>query len=160
MPKPAQKERLPRIAVGVRIRTRGVRQAIETRSLIEAGWRVVRTSEAQLLERARASYAALPTAIRARKTRVDVRLFGAPGTPLKAVFAAAGETITLRTETTLSLASKRPLDVASLREQFGRLGDTPFVLGHLDTSALATGLFLPQSEQNHLRQAAAEPGHL
>jgi putative protease len=133
-----------------------VRQAVDTRSRVPAGWRVVRTSDARLLEQARTSYAALAPAIRARKTRLDVRLFGAPGTPLKGVFTADGESITVRTETTLAPASKRPLDEASLREQLSRLGETPFVLGSVDTQGLSTGLFLPVSEQNHLRQQAVE----
>ncbi len=134
----------------------GIRQAIETRTRVDAGWRVIRSSEASLLENARASYAALPAEIRAKKSRLDVRLFGAAGSPLKGVFTADGETVTVRTDVTLSTASKRPLDTASLREQFGRVGDTPFVLGALDVSALAPGLFLPVSEQNHLRQQAVE----
>ncbi|HEX3866614.1 MAG TPA: DUF3656 domain-containing protein, partial [Gemmatimonadaceae bacterium] len=53
-------------------------------------------------------------------------------------------------------ASKRPLDAASLRDQLGRLGDTPFVLGALDVAGLSPNLFLPVSEQNHLRQQAVE----
>lgn len=133
-----------------------LRQALESRIRVDAGWSVVRTSEAKLLERARASFAALPPEIRARKTRLDVRLFGAAGTPLKAVFTADGETVTMRSEITLSQATKRPLDQAMLREQLGRLGDTPFVLGTLDATALAEGLFLPVSEQNHVRQKATE----
>jgi putative protease len=133
-----------------------IRQAIVTRMRIDPAWLVVRTSEAKLLERARASYASLPSSIRARKSRLDVRVFGAPGTPLKAAFSANGETVTVRSEMTLSVATKRALDAASLREQLGRLGDTPFVLGTLDVTALAGGLFLPQSEQNHLRQNAVE----
>jgi putative protease len=83
-------------------------------------------------------------------------LFGAAGTPLKAIFSADGETITVRSEVTLSPATKRALDAASLREQLGRLGDTPFVLGAMDVAGLAPGLFLPLSEQNHLRQQAAD----
>jgi putative protease len=133
-----------------------IRQAIATRTRVDAGWRVVRSTEAKLLERARATYAALPAEIRARKSRLDIRLFGAAGTPLKAVFNADGETITVRTEITLSPASKRPLDAPTLRDQLGRLGDTPFVLGSLDVTALAPGLFLPVSELNHLRQQAVE----
>src|SRR5688500_12369541 len=62
------------------------RQAIATRTRVPEGWRVVRSSEAALLERARASYAALGTAARERKTRLDVRVFGGAGAPLKAVF--------------------------------------------------------------------------
>ena len=134
----------------------GLRQAIETRKSVPPRWRVIRTSDAQLLERARASYAALPADVRARKSRLDVRLFGAAGTPLTGVFTSDGEAVTIRSEITLAPASKRPLDATVLREQFGRLGDTPFVLGAVDVAALAPGLFLPVSEQNHLRQQATE----
>jgi putative protease len=132
------------------------RQAIATRTRVTTGWRVVRTSDAQLLERARSSYAALPTEIRAKKARLDVRVFGAAGTPLKAVFISDGETVTIRSEITLSPATKRPLDSEMLREQLGRLGDTPFVLAGVDVIGLASGLFLPISELNHLRQEATE----
>jgi putative protease len=117
---------------------------------------VVRSSEAALLERARASYAALSADTRSKKSRLDVRLFGAAGTPLKAVVSADGESVTVRTEITLSSASKRSLDTTVLREQLGRLGETPFVLGAVDVTGLAPGLFLPVSEQNHLRQQAVE----
>ena len=132
------------------------RQAIATRTRVPIGWRVVRTSDGQLLERARASYASIPADARAKKSRLDVRLFGAAGTPLKAIFAADGETVTVRSEITLSPANKRALDAASLREQLGRLGDTPFVLGAIDTAGLAKDLFLPLSEQNHVRQQAVD----
>jgi putative protease len=133
-----------------------LRQALETRVSVPAGWRVIRTSDSRLLETARASYAALPATIRAKKSRLDVRLFGAAGTPLKAVFTADGESVTVRSEITLSPASKRPLDTTALREQLGRLGDTPFVLGGLEITGLSGGLFLPVSEQNHLRQQAVD----
>jgi U32 family peptidase len=135
-----------------------IRQAISLPSRISVadGWKVVRSSEAALLARARASYASLPAELRARKTRLDVRLFGTSGGPLKAVFCADGEQVTLRTEVNLAPASKRSLDAASLREQFGRLGETPFVLGDVEDAALAKGLFLPISELNHLRQQATD----
>ncbi len=130
------------------------RQAIATRVRIPAGWRVVRSSEAALLERARASYAALDVAIRRRKTRLDVRVFGAAGAPLKAVFTADGESVTVHSEPTLAPATARALAKDALREQLGRLGDTPFVLGALDDAALGSGLFLPISALNRLRQDA------
>ncbi|HEX4936796.1 MAG TPA: peptidase U32 family protein, partial [Gemmatimonadaceae bacterium] len=81
-----------------RVRTLGTRQgltrqAIATREHVAAGWRVVRSAEAALLERARASYAALPVPTRGRKQRLDVRLFGGPGAPLKAIFAAGDEVV-------------------------------------------------------------------
>jgi U32 family peptidase len=135
-----------------------LRQALvlPSRVVVGDGWRVVRSSEAALIERARASYAALPAGVRQRKTRLDVRLFGAAGSPLKAVFVADGETITVRSEINLAPAAKRALDETALREHLGRLGETPFVLAALETAALAPGLFLPISEINHLRQQAID----
>ncbi|MEP7000563.1 MAG: U32 family peptidase [bacterium] len=135
-----------------------IRQAIALPSRIAVmdGSRVVRSSEAALLERARASYAALPAELRTRKTRVDVRVFGSSGGPLKAVFSADDEQVTVRTQINLAPAARRALDTASLREQLGRLGETPFALGDLDTTALGDALFLPISELNHLRQQAID----
>ena len=132
------------------------RQGIATRVRVADGWRVVRSSEAALLERARASYAALSTPARQRKTRIDVRVFGAAGAPLKAVFTADGESITVRSEPTLATATARALSQQTLRDQLGRLGDTPFVLGAVDDAALGNGLFLPISAVNRLRQDAVE----
>jgi putative protease len=136
----------------------GLRQAIvaPSRIAVDDGSRVVRSSEAALLEHARASYASLPADVRARKARLDVRLFGSVGGPLKAVFSVDDETVTVRSEINLAPASKRALDEATLRDQLGRLGETPFVLAGLETGALATGLFLPVSELNHLRQRAVD----
>jgi putative protease len=130
--------------------------ALPTRITVGDGWRVVRSSEAALLERARASYAALPAGVRQRRARLDLRVFGSAGAPLKAVFRADDETVTVRSEINLAPAARRALDAATLREQVGRLGETPFVLGALDADALPAGLFLPISELNHLRQRAVD----
>src|SRR5262249_45262232 len=51
---------------------------------------------------------------------------------------------------------KRPLDAELLRDQLGRLGETPFSLGAVDIQGLETGLFLPVSELNRLRQRAVD----
>ena len=133
-----------------------IRQAIATREWVNAGWRVVRSAEAALLERARASFAALPVPVRGRRQRLDVRLFGSAGSLLKAIFTAGDEVVERRSETALAPAAQRALDYAKLREQLGRLGETPFTLGALDLTALADGLFLPVSEINRLRQAAVD----
>ncbi|HEX7978334.1 MAG TPA: U32 family peptidase [Gemmatimonadaceae bacterium] len=135
-----------------------IRQALvlPPRIVVGDGWRVVRSFEAALIEKARASYAALPAGVRQRKTRLDVKLFGSAGSPLKGVFVADGETITVRSEINLAPAAKRALDDTALREHLGRLGETPFVLAALETAALAPGLFLPISEINHLRQQAID----
>ncbi len=132
------------------------RQALATRIRVAPGWKVFRTSDAQLLGAARASFAALAGEGRPRRARLDVRLFGAAGAALKAVVTAEGESVTEHSDAPLTPASKRPLDAAQLREQFGRLGETPFALGALDVSGLADGLFLPVSELNRMRQRATE----
>jgi putative protease len=131
-----------------------IRQALTARVRVQPGWRVLRTADGALLTRARASYANLPGHLRTHKVRLDVRLFGQAGAPLKAEFHAAGEVVSVQTDATLSPASQRPLDHARLREQLGRLGDTPFALTSLDAEGLAPGLFLPVSQVNHLRQQA------
>ncbi len=145
--------------VGVRTLSRrdGVaRQVIATRQRIPTGWLVVRSSHAALLARARESYAALPSTIQKRKHRLDLRLFGSAGGPLKLIARSGDDEVTVTTETALAPAAKRALDEPMLREQLGRLGETPFVLGALDRVGLSDGLFLPVSALNRLRQDAVD----
>lgn len=133
-----------------------LRQALTGRSSVPPGWRIFRTSDRQLLERARASFAALADAGHLPRVTIDVRVFGSAGAPLKAIFSADGVQVTQLSGATLTPATKRVLDVAQLREQFGRLGDTPFALNDVDVAGLATGLFVPVSELNRMRQRATE----
>ncbi len=124
------------------------------RQRVPDGWRVVRTSDVTLLRTAQASFAGVAVPERVGVTRVDVRVFGHAGGPLKAAWQAGDIEVTVRGDVPLAPASKRALDVSQLREQLGRLGETPFRLGHLDVSGLGDGLFLPVSELNRLRQDA------
>ena len=132
------------------------RQAIRARHRVPTGWRVVRSAQAELLVRARASFADVGRETKRRRTALSVRVFGAAGGPLKAVFEADGEQVTVRGLVALAPATKRALDVAQLREQFGRLGETPFALGDLDARGLVEGLFVPVSELNRMRQQAVD----
>ncbi len=118
------------------------------------GWSVVRTFELALARRARESYAALSDRSPRQRARVDVRAFGSAGSPLKLLFTAGGETLDVRSEIELVPAVRRPIDQTLLREQLGRLGETPFALGGVDDSGLAHGLFIPVSELNDMRQRA------
>ncbi len=133
-----------------------IRQAIAARVDVQPGWKVLRTSDGTLLAKARASFAALPEHVRAHKERLDVRLFGSAGSPLKASFSTEGNEVTVQSEIPLAPAAKRALDRPQLRDQLGRLGDTPFVLAAVDDAGLSAGLFLPVSELNHLRQRAVD----
>ncbi len=129
------------------------RQAIPAKEQVPAGWRVYRTSQPALTDRARASYAAVAVPA-GRVTRLDVRAIGAAGAPLTLLFTAGQDVVKTQSAVTLAPAAKRALDQAQLREQLGRLGGTVFALGAVDDSALAPGLFLPVSELNSLRQEA------
>lgn len=132
-----------------------LRQALATRTSIPAGWRIIRSSDRQLLENARTSYAALPAAP-TRRMPLAIRVSGTADGPLQVTFSADGKSITVRSKIILVASAKYALNCATLREQLGRLGDTPFILTTLDDAALAPGLFLPISELNRLRQRATE----
>ena len=131
------------------------RQHLTTRERIPTGWQVRRTADHALLASARASLTAAPLPP-GRRTSLDVRVFGGAGAPLKAVFRAVDESVTVTSALPLAPAATRALDNAQLREHFGRLGETSFALAALDAEALGTALFLPVSELNRMRQRAVE----
>jgi U32 family peptidase len=133
-----------------------VRQGLVTAVTVPAGWVVVRSSHASLLARARESFAPLLKERPEARVRLDLRCFGAAGAPLKVVATAGEESLTVRSEVGLAPAQQHGLDDVRLRAQFGRLGETPFVLGGLDSSGLPAGLFLPVSELNRVRQEIVE----
>jgi putative protease len=55
----------------------------------------------------------------------------------------------------LQLARKHPLDEATLREQLGRLGESPFTLGQIENE-LPANCMLPKSVLNDLRRQVVE----
>jgi putative protease len=132
-----------------------VKQSIRTRTRVPVGWRVVRTSQAALLERARSTMARVTVPER-RRVRLDVALRGNPGQPLQAVFTADGDQVAVSGSTPLTPAISRGLDDSRLREQLGRLGNTPFTLGALERGGVSPDLFVPISELNRLRQRVVD----
>jgi putative protease len=132
-----------------------MRQSVKARTRVPVGWRVVRSSQAELLDRARATLARV-TLPEARRTRLDVILRGTPGQPLTAEFSVDHDTVTVQGTTPLTPALAHKLEDARLRDQLGRLGNPPFTLGALDRSALSKDLFVPVSELNRLRQQAVD----
>ncbi len=129
-------------------------QAINAGTDVPEGWVVVRSSHAALLAGARSSFAAVGANDPGARVPIGIFVSGAMGEPLTARFTVDGEVVTVRSPIPLSRAEKRPLDRARLEEQLGRLGETPFLLGALDCSALAADVFLPVSALNDLRQEA------
>ena len=133
-----------------------VTQAIPADEKVAAGWVVVRSSQASLINEARASFAAVEKHADAPRIRLDAAVSGIAGSPLTFTCTAGDDTVTLQSAMPLGVAEKRPLDAARLREQLGRLGETPYALGALDISGLAVDVFLPVSELNELRQLAVK----
>jgi U32 family peptidase len=138
------------IATGARIR-----QAIRSYVPVPTGWTVVKSFDSALVSGARESIDGIVVPSTSRN-RLDIRAFGTAGSSLKLLFSTGSDDVTVRSDMPLVPAQKRSLDVGQLREQLGRLGETVFVLGDLDVSGLAQGLFIPVSELNRLRQSATE----
>lgn len=84
---------------------------------------------------------------------------GREGQPLK-VMVTDQEGLTAEVTSTLLLtaAHTQPLSTDRLREQFGRLGNTPFYLADL-TNNLTGAVILPVRELNQLRRNAIEALH-
>jgi putative protease len=131
------------------------RQALRARTRVPVGWRVVRSSQAALLEKARATMAKV-TIPEARKVRLDMTLRGNPGQPIAAVFSADGQQVAVSGATPLTPALSHGLDDGRLREQLGRLGNTPFTLGSIQRDGLPLDLFAPVSDLNRIRQQAVD----
>jgi putative protease len=129
-------------------------QAVPADAAVGVGWHVFRTSDGALLERARRSYRPLEARVAGAKTPMDVVVSGRTGEPLTLSCTVGEASVRVETAVLLDRATKHGLDEARLREQLGRLGETPFELRDLDLSGLEAGLFLPMSALNDARQEA------
>jgi putative protease len=82
---------------------------------------------------------------------LSVRIHGTIGGPLSADVRADGRTVSVTWPGPLEVARKHPLTDALLRDQFGRLGDTPYQLAA--TAIEITGeALVPKSVLNDLRR--------
>lgn len=132
-------------------------QAITTDQDVPDGWVVVRSMQATLMAGARDSFAGMDPAP-APRVALHAHLAGQDATPLRLTLRTldhGGPSVTVSSRVPLAQATRHGLDEPRLREQLGRLGDTPFVLTSVDHSGLAPGLFLPVSVLNDMRQEAA-----
>ena len=127
-------------------------QALAAAEEVPAGWTVVRSAQAGLLERARQSFAQVGAT--PRGAALDIRAQGQARGPLVLTCIARGQRVTVTSAIPLAPATKHGLDTARLREQLGRLGGTPFSLASIDVTGLGANLFLPVSVLNDMRQEA------
>ncbi|MEQ1855008.1 MAG: U32 family peptidase [Longimicrobiales bacterium] len=134
----------------------GRHQGIPADATVGVGWTVLRTSDGGLLEQARRSYKGLDARGATSRTPLDITVSGREGQPLSLSCTAGDARTRVETAVVLATATKHGLDEARLREQLGRLGETPFELRDLDVSGLERGLFLPVSVLNDARQEAVQ----
>ena len=91
-----------------------------------------------------------------KKTAIDFRVVGAIGKSLE-VFASTdrNESANFRSDELLSEARNRSLNLETLKEQLGRMGGTPFNLGHVEFASTEP-VFCPVSMLNQARRAIVE----
>jgi len=111
---------------------------------LKPGDRFWKTSDPHLEKELRRTFAGeIPLARRP----IDLVVRGAADRPLTIECGA----VRVHSQMALQTAFKRPLTETALRDQLGRLGDTPFVLGEL-RNELVGQVILPVSELNRLRR--------
>jgi putative protease len=93
------------------------------------------------------------------KQPVSVRVSARQGAPLEAEWRVAGSSVTtsvtVQSPEPLGAARNRGLDLEFLRDQFGRLGNTPYELDAIELE-VAGMPFAPSSLLNQLRREAVE----
>jgi putative protease len=87
------------------------------------------------------------------KQPVNIRATAREGQPLTAEWALADASVTVTSQAPLGPAQNRALTAESLRDQFGRLGNTPYEIGSLEVE-IEGRPFAPASLLNQLRQQA------
>lgn len=90
-----------------------------------------------------------------RKQRVNVQLRAEEGTPLTAKWSVGGVAAHVNSSEPLAQAKRHPLTLEFVREQFGRLGNTPYELGEVALDVRGTP-FVPSSLLNDMRRRAVE----
>ncbi len=122
---------------------------------VRAGDLVWRTHDPALDQVARAfTHASAPVS----RQRVRVRVSAAECEPLLTVWSLEkqpGCAVTVKSSVPLDAAQSRQISIESLREQLGRLGNTPYELADVELEVTGSP-FAPMSMLNQLRREAVE----
>ncbi len=119
---------------------------------IRPGDLVWRTHDPQVEKAARPFTAAT---VPVRKQRVDVRVTAREGQPLDTEWRVGPVTVTVQSAGPLGAARNTVLDATLARDQFGRLGNTPYELGEVALE-IEGRPFAPGSLLNQVRREAVE----
>ena len=126
----------------------GFRYGSIDRAKIQLGQKVWKTDDPQAARRLRKSYS---DAYLQRRMAIDLTIEAAVGNPLRVVATAAtGAVCRFESPDALPEAVRHPLTAETLREQFGRLGKTPYELRRLD-ARIAGQPMIPLSVLGKLR---------
>ncbi len=119
---------------------------------IHVGDRIWKTSDHELEKRVRQTY----ESDNLHQRPLDLEIHGAIGEPLVAIARDAMGNV-VQAESTMACieAHSKPLDSDRLRDQLGRLGNTPFVLGEL-VNHITDLVMVPVSELNRIRRELVE----
>ncbi len=90
-----------------------------------------------------------------RKQPVSVKAVAREGQPLRTEWSVKGASVAVESSQPLGKAANRALTEAFLREQLGRLGNTPYELSELELEAEGAP-FAPSSLLNQLRREAVD----
>ena len=136
------------LRAGSRIELRFANGAIDF-SRIRTGDLVWRTDDPELDRTVKS--------ISEHRQRVAVRVVAREGHPLTTEWTVerSGLTVAVHSSQPLMPAQNRGLSVEQLRDQLGRLGNTPYVLGTVDAK-IEGSLFVPVSVLNNLRREAVD----
>ncbi|MEH2199081.1 U32 family peptidase [Nostoc sp.] len=116
---------------------------------VHIGDRIWKTSDPELDKQLRQSFAGENPQF---QRPIDLEVYGEIGQALIAIARdRLGNIVQVESAISLVEAHTKPLDTDRLQEQFGRLGNTPFILEKL-TNHLSTSLMLPVSELNRMRR--------
>lgn len=121
---------------------------------VHVGDRIWKTNDPHLDKRLRQSF---ETDKPYRIFPVTIKVVGGVGYPLKTWWTdvKTGFSVTIESELPLEQAQKRPMDLALLEEQFGRLGGTIFALQSIDLN-LTGDVIVPIRELNNMRRKASD----
>jgi U32 family peptidase len=120
---------------------------------LQRGDRLYKTSDPDLDKQVRQTY----TGDQPRVQRpIAIEAWGKLGDPLTLIARdEQGHIVQVESAMALAAAERQPLSADRLRDQLGRLGNTPYQLAEL-RNEVADGVILPISELNRLRRSIVE----
>lgn len=130
----------------------GQRVSFRLGGRIKPGSKVYKTFDKDLTDKIRTTY---EQGKELRKVQIQARLVMKLGLPVRLTFSDGQHTVSAESTVAVERARNRPMSCESLREQFSRLGHTPFVLDSF-ACEMDSEVIIPLSELGKLRKLLIE----